>query len=189
MRTALTSVLVSTALLISASVAHAQEKGQVGISMGFPATIGVVWHPSKRIGIRPEFSVSKSSIEQTVTIGGVGVDGSAFTYGIGVSALLYVGQWDSLRAYICPRLSYNKASSTNTPSTSSITASKNSTSGPSLVGSFGVQYSLHRKFSVFGEAGFGYTSQTSTFTAGTTRSELDNDTWSSRAGVGVVFYF
>ena len=60
-------------------------------------------------------------------------------------------------------------------------------SGHDFQGSFGAQYSLHEKFSVFGEAGLRYfTQQTrSTFSNGGT----DFRSFGSRGAVGVIFYF
>jgi hypothetical protein len=57
------------------------------------------------------------------------------------------------------------------------------------------EYSLHKRFSAFGEVGFGYTSAGTSSTA-TAQVVFDNPTvgqtthgWGIRTGAGVIFYF
>ena len=165
------------------ATANAQEAGQVGITMGYPASIGVMWHVSDSVAVRPEiaFSTSSSSNDfgaDTTTVSG------------GASGLFYVAKWDHVRAYVSPRFSYGHSTSDST-GTIGIT-SKSSTYN--VVGSFGAQYTPHKRFAVFGETGFGYNrSKASTTTVVVpvvlppTTSTLTG--FGTRTGVGVIFYF
>jgi hypothetical protein len=179
--TAATGCLV----LLSAPAALAQEKGQVGITMGYPASVGLVWHVTDKVAIRPEFLIARSSTETTVPFLG-GAESSSWNVGTGVSALFYVQRWENLRTYVSPRFSYSRATSTFDAAPTGDEGTSTNTAY-SISGLFGAQYSLGRKFSVFGEVGFGFSDTTS-------RSELSDvrtngQTWGTRTGLGVVFYF
>jgi hypothetical protein len=95
--------------------------------------------------------------------------------------------YDKLKTYFSPRFTYGRSTSDST--TSSITTSTSETTATTTggSGSFGAQYELSDKFSVFGELGFGY-SRTKV-TSSTSNSKNTGNTWSSRSGVGVIFYF
>jgi predicted porin len=63
------------------------------------------------------------------------------------------------------------------------------------MGLFGAEYSLHKRFSVFGEVGFGYTTSSSK-SKSSPPSPIDDliaggsaHGWSTRTGAGVIFYF
>ena len=45
-------------LLCGVTGAAAQDGGKAGITMGYPASIGILWHAGDRVAIRPEFSIS-----------------------------------------------------------------------------------------------------------------------------------
>ena len=47
----------------TATNAVAQEKGQTGLTMGYPATIGLIWHIGDSAALRPEFSFSRTANE------------------------------------------------------------------------------------------------------------------------------
>jgi hypothetical protein len=185
-------------LLVSASApAAAQESGAVGVTMGYPASIGVLWHITDRVAIRPEVSLSQLSNTSTATVtvigpGGVVISNTITTstndqwnVGVGASALFYVSQWDALRTYVSPRFQYTRGS----VSGMSGTIETDFLSNAYLVsGSFGAQYALSRRFALYGELGLGFTKSSTTTTqpgAGTS----DTNTWSTRSGVGVVLYF
>jgi hypothetical protein len=172
--------LLSLALVIvSARPSIAQESGQVGVTMAYPASIGVIWHATDELAIRPDFTFSNSesgSLASSTTQGG-----------IGVSALYYVRKWDNLRAYVSPRFGYQHASLTSGSSSSLTTSSNNY----SYSGSFGAEYLLHRRFAVFAETGFGYTRSTSGSSSALPALSFQSDShnWGTRAGVGAIFYF
>jgi hypothetical protein len=178
-------------LLGVCATANAQEAGQVGLTMGYPASIGVLWHASDSVGVRPEIAFSTSTSDNEFGADTTNVSG-------GASGLFYVAKLDRVRAYVSPRFSYGHATS-DSAGTIGI-ALKNSTYN--VVGSFGAQYTPHKRFAVFGETGVGYSrSKTSTTTVvstvvlppgleparPTTTSTLTG--FSTRTGVGVIFYF
>jgi hypothetical protein len=173
-------------VLLSPAVVDAQEKGQTGITMGYPAAIGVVWHATDRIAIRPELQFSAGTSESTPA-GFDGTSSSSWSVGVGVSALFYLNQWDGLRTYVAPRFSYLKARSSVDVGGPFGGDSTLRSSSYAITGLFGAQYSLHRRFSVFGEVGLGFTDQDSTSSVLTIRSS--SNTWGTRTGVGVLFYF
>jgi hypothetical protein len=162
------------AMLLAAGAAHAQEHGTVGITMGYPASLGIIFHATDTVAIRPEFSFTRNS-----TDGDLGAD--SWQVGTGISALFYLASSDHVHTYVSPRLTYARSRTTVTPSGFS---SKNTSWG--LIGSFGAQYAPVRSFSVFGEIGLGYTRQSATTTGSAVGANLNQI--GTRAGVGIIFY-
>ena len=138
-------------------------------------------------------------------IGTVPTTNESTAVGVGVSALFYVYRWDALRAYLSPRVSYSRTGSSTTSSSGSATDSRVWSYLTS--GSFGAQYSLGRRFGLFGEIGLGYSATTSTLSTTLTisvssplspvpstrtqliRSDGHSNTLSTRSGAGVIFFF
>jgi len=99
MRTSITIVAAALLMIFSSARVRAQERGDVGITMGYPAAVGVLFHVSDSLAIRPEVSFSTTTADITLTTS------SSTLYGVGVSALIYVKRWDALGAYVVPRYS------------------------------------------------------------------------------------
>jgi hypothetical protein len=183
---------------------------RVGITMGYPAAVGVIWNVASRVALRPEVTLAGSSTSSDSTTAPIlgpdtGSTGDGFQVGVGLSALIYLSRWDALRTYVSPRFSYSRA----TTSATSLGSSSDTTSRSYFTsGSFGVEYLFARHLGVFGEIGVGYTSTTTTlattstpvivvplpvpgptFPPLTTRLESHVKNWSTRSGVGVIFYF
>jgi len=199
---------VSVVLSVGAN-ALAQDAGQIGITMGYPSAVGVIWHVTDNVAVRPEISFSTGSTENPAISSGLSLpdlavdpgEASSTTVTAGVSGLFYFGEWDKLRAYVSPRYTYTRLMS-DVASTFSTDARN---SAYALTGSFGAQYQFHRRFAVFGETGFGYTHTRTTLTstillsiipvgpnvpAPVTRSvETNSHSWATRTGAGVIFYF
>ena len=53
--------LVPVLAVTIAKPAVGQEKGQVGLTVGYPASVGVVWHAVDRVAVRPEFTFTQIS--------------------------------------------------------------------------------------------------------------------------------
>ena len=195
------SLCIGTVLTLALSVATSpaaaqgqatsqQEEGKVGITMGFPASIGVIFHATDRVAVRPELSFSTNTSEGTVSSTSDG-----WSVGTGVSALFYVATHDHVRTYVSPRISYSRFSTTST-STISIPATTFSTTATTSLwggaGSFGAQYAPTPKFSVFGEVGLAYSHQSGHVSVSTglivPPTDAKGHQWGTRAGVGVVFY-
>jgi len=199
---------VSVVLSVGAH-ALAQDAGQIGVTLGYPSAVGVIWHVTDNIAVRPEISFSTGSTESpairsTFSFPDVSADlgeTSSTTVTAGVSGLLYFGEWDKLRAYVSPRYTYARLTSSSGSTFSTDTRN----SAYTVTGSFGAQYQLHRRFAVFGETGFGYNHARTTFSsvillpvipvgpnvpAPVSRSEeINSHSWSTRSGAGVIFYF
>jgi hypothetical protein len=200
MRACSIDVLIAVVVLLVPVAAAAQEKGQTGVSIEYPATIGVIHHVSDRLAIRPEVSfitTSGDSASNSTSAAFASIFTStrdAWDLGVGVSALFYVGKWEALRTYVSPKFLYTRGTSTATFSTSSSLGStlNGSTtiddSSYGVAGSFGAQYTLGRRFSILGEAGVGYSRlKLSEKVADQTISTTN--TFGTRARVGVVLYF
>ena len=184
MRNRLLAVL-ALALMPIAAAAQDDLEGKIGLTMGYPAAVGVIWQASDRLALRPEFTVSRSSSELQ-TPGST--DTSGWIYGVGVSALFYLTNADNLRTYISPRYSYSRSTTTSTLTVLGTTTSNELTSsGSSVIGSFGAQYAIGPRFSAFGEVGFGYTGLTSRSAISGIRST--SRTWGTRTGAGFILYF
>ena len=208
------TAIVLTALMsvvVAPGVARAQDEGKVGLTMGYPSSVGVVWKVAEGVALRPEITLSRSTGDSSTDdlLGAVPVSTNDSTgVGAGISALFYIHRWEGLRTYVSPRFSYSRISTS--ASTSGSTSTTESTTSSYLTsGSFGAQYSLGRHFGLFGEVGLGYTATstalTSTLTTGFTsvvngvvtqssrvqavQSSSHANAFSTRSGAGVIFFF
>jgi outer membrane protein W len=198
-----------TSILCLASTARAQDAPKIGLTMGYPASIGVLWQMNGRVAVRPEIGVSHASGDTSgidITIPTPLTTDSTNTISTGLSALFYFGPNDALRTYVSPRFSYGRMT---TSAASGTSTSDTTLSTYQLTGSFGAQYTLGRRFGVFGEIGLGYT-RTNTDISSTvtiTTSSISNGVLtqiirtqavtsgshsnlvSTRSGAGVIFFF
>ena len=196
-------------MLCIATAARAQDAPKVGLTMGYPTSVGVLWQIADRVAVRPELSLSHVSGDTSgpdVTIPTPLSSDSTNSLGAGVSALVYLGPRDPFRTYISPRFSYAR---TSTSAASGTSTSDSTVSAYQVTGSFGAQYTLGRRFGIFGELGVGYTRTSTditsvvTITSGTvvngvlsqiTRTQplasgSHSNTVATRSGVGVIFFF
>src|SRR4051812_40776 len=95
----LSALVICTACARSS---NAQEPGRVGLTIAFPASVGIVWEATDNLAVRPDFAFSQASSDSLTS--------SSNAAGFGVSVLLYVRKWDALRAYVAPRFSYMRTS-------------------------------------------------------------------------------
>ena len=181
MRVVRTAALVL--LVCGVGTAHAQSNRRVGLTMGYPAAIGVLWHVSDRIAIRPEIDFSRVAVtsETTSTVfPGIGDEVTSRIVKPAVSALIYLARRDELRTYVTPRFAY---------SSSDTSQSDQSSSTYFVSGSFGAQQQVGGQFAVFGELGLEYTRGTTRLSATTLSITSRRSGIASRAGVGVALYF
>ena len=111
-------LMTAITVLCLANPASAQDTPRMGITMGYPAAIGVVWQPTDRIALRPEVTLSKSSGESILTtsftFGGTTttttsvISNDNWQAGVGLSALFYLTGHDALRTYVSPRWTYTR---------------------------------------------------------------------------------
>jgi hypothetical protein len=191
-------------VVLFSGAASAQERGQFGIGMGYPGSISLHWHITDAIAVRPDFrfrSTGGSDIEATTT-----------TAAFGISGLWYFARHDALRMYASPRFEYAHTSLEYeiTLAIPGLIAQELSALGPiiagfpqtydassstkSFAGSFGAQYAVHKRFSVFGEAGVEYQKVGRPDFVGALSSFIPRSTegphsWGTRTAVGVIVYF
>jgi len=189
--------------LAPAAAVQAQDTPRVGLTMAYPSSIGLIWHVSPRLAIRPDLSFGWSSSEPPAsTIGGGSSD--ATNLSVGIAGLIYVGKWDALRAYVAPHFGYGRTSTTTVSTITigigpgaSINTSTMTTKGTASIsevaGSFGAEYTLGRRFAVFAETGLafvhapGISISTGSVTGATFASTRNSGT--TRGGVGAIVYF
>ena len=199
-------LLAAITIGLAAPAALAQDDPKVGITMGYPASVGVMWQVNDRVALRPELNVQKASSESTSTIAislSSVVPGSvvsvttsdSWQFSAGLSALFYLSTHDALRTYVSPRWAYTRTSNNNSSSTIPSLSLSSTASGQSFAGSFGAQYALGRRFGVFGEVGIVFSRSTVSpeapaLTPGiVATSESVAKTLGVRSGAGVILYF
>jgi hypothetical protein len=179
-------VLFAFAVLLgpAASRAAAQDRADVGITMGYPASVGLIWHATDRIAVRPELSFER---RDTDDVGAASASTNTWLLGLGVSGLFYLRDWDQLHAYVSPRYSYHRASTSTVLSGISNQEIELRTTTHTFAGYFGAQYELGDHFGVFGEVGFAYS--TASGSSSTFSAAADTSSYGTTSGVGVIFYF
>ena len=146
--------------------------------MASNSSIGVIFHVSDRVAIRPEIAIIVSTSTTTAGDANQQAENTQSQVTPGVSALFYTGRWDALRTYVSPRYIYRRShSEASSPGGSNESTATTHTLG----GTFGAEYAPHRRFAVFGEAGASYVH-------GIAPSSTVNS-WSQTAFVGATFYF
>jgi hypothetical protein len=180
------SLVTTTAvcLVLGSVAAGAQDAGKTGLAIGYPGGIGVLWHASDKVAVRPDITVSRSTSEGTTSDDSWGV-------GTDLTVLFYLKKSGNLRTYVAPRFSYTRTSSTlqitiASAQSTTTTSNKSTTNSSGGAGLFGVQYSASPRFSVFGEAGIAFSHRSNE--AGLTGTTSTGNSWGTTAGVGVIFY-
>lgn len=182
----LVAIGVMTIGVMAPGSARAQEPGTVGITMGYPASVGVVWDASKTIAIRPTVTFAGASTGSTAASGG----SSNWNLGTTISALLYMKKYDHVRTFVSPSYRYSHSSTTIRPSSSAQPAVSNadtSSNSNGASGTFGAEYAPVSRVRIYAEAGFAYTHITTSSSISGALSPTANS-WGTTAGVGFVFY-
>jgi hypothetical protein len=178
--------LLLLCLALSPSPVLGQEKGQTGIAMGYPTNIAFIWHASDSLAIRPELNLVRSSSDTETTIFGITpTSNDTWNITVGASALWYMAKTESVRTYFSPRLTYGRTSSDS----SSNSGDPAITTNVGVSASFGAQYAPVKKFSVFGELGYGVTRGSGKFETPISTTKSTGWNWAPRTAVGVIFYF
>lgn len=183
------ALFVLLVLLVSIPAA-AQESGQTGLAVGSPGSIGIIWHASDAIAIRPDFSFSHTHSESGTPSGS---KSDSWGVGFGASALFYTGKIrDNVRTYVTPRFAYARTNVDSSASNVTLSA-RSHLNTYQYSGSFGIQFTPTRRFSVYGETGIQYATGESVFTTSgsgiSSTGKSTNSTFGSRSGIGVVLYF
>lgn len=170
--------LAFTVCLCFASVvgAAAQNDRSVGLTIGYPTEVGLIWQAADRVSIRADTFFSSSWSDSETPDAGDGFlqffggssSTSGRTFGVGVSVLITVAKWERLRAYLAPRAAYARSSteselsfSARLPGTTTVippATFETKVSTQTYGASFGTQYGLGDRFAAFGEVGVAYSS-------------------------------
>jgi hypothetical protein len=192
---------VAIVLAVTGGAASAQERGQVGVAMGYPTAVSVIWHATDRLAIQPRVSFARSSTESTIesniTFNGVIVSSTSLTtrsqgwsVGSGMDVRFYIARWDAVSTYVAPGFSYSRGSSTSVMTSQNaftgnqIETRKSSSDGHAVRGTFGVQYTPHERVAVFADVGLQYSRTDPGIVGNTTLKTLGNT-----SAVGAIFYF
>jgi hypothetical protein len=215
-RLSMTTLMLVAAITAVSGPAGAQDAPKVGVTMGYPAAVGVLWNAADRFALRPEFTWSRSSNDSPATsdplLGTItnATTSDGWQTGVGLSSLFYVGRHEKLRTYVSPRMTYSQTKSSVSVSNGPVSSSGDGWSW-STSGSFGAQYAVAPRFAVFGEVGVNYTSTTTrtsivesrtsvvsigagggimtTSSSFTLRSDQSSHSTGLRSGAGVIFFF
>jgi Outer membrane protein beta-barrel domain len=199
----ITLIALVSAMLFSTAAA-AQERGQIGIGMGYPGSISLMWHITDAVAVRPDVRFRWT--------GGSDIEAETTTVAFGIAGLWYFARHDGLTMYVSPRFEYahtsleydirlaipalspQDLSALGLPIASFPQTYDASSSTKSFSGSFGAQYAVHKRFSVFGEAGLDYQKVGRPDFLGSLSSVIARSTdgprsWGTRSAVGVIIYF
>jgi lipopolysaccharide assembly outer membrane protein LptD (OstA) len=186
-------------LVLAGSNAIAQERGQVGLTMGYPTAIGVVWHATDRVGVKGEFNFALGSSEIDPNLLLPERETHTDSIGLGIAGQFYFSRNDNVSTYVSPRFAYAKITSElDAPDFGIILPVplpsldvRTESSSYSFAGSFGAQYSPNRRFSVFGELGLDYSWQDieSSGSSVFSLARTESSTFGVRSAVGIIFYF
>lgn len=193
-------VLVSVCLCVAAS-AWAQPARSVGVTMGYPTGVGVLWHVSDRIALRPDVSLTRSKAETTTTtvvapsIFGPGetittsTTQTDWTTSAGLSVLVTIRDLDRLRLYAAPRVAWFRTETENDARANTLGAFNSENDGLQASGGLGAHYGFGDRAAAFGELGVYYTRQalSSGYSGGGTEATLTGV--GLRSVVGFVLYF
>jgi hypothetical protein len=188
----LACVLAAFATLPSQATAQATAK--LGLSIGYPTSIALLWHPSARVGIRPEMALDFGHVETTSTsiFGTSRSTSDTRAVGVGISALFVVHQEENLSLYLSPRYIHRRGKTTYTrddpPGVFGLSPDRREFNGHTAGGSLGARYALGAHFGVFGEVGVDHDRDKST---GLPENDFEGRSMrtSIRSGVGVVLFF
>ena len=157
----------------------------MGLTMGYPAAIGLQWQVTDRFAIRPEITFNVTHIDTDSDFFEATSESTVRNVVFGVTGIWYTRPaGESLRPYLAPRVAVVHASSDDDDDDDPITDTAWAASG-----SFGVQYSPIKRLAIFGEAGIGYSRQERGIDTVLGNISTTSTSWSTRTAVGVIFYF
>ena len=180
-------ILITSLLALAATTSSfgAVKGGKIGVDFSTAGTtgvydgrnttqsLGVWWHVTDMIAIRPSIAYSSSTTTVEVTTPSSKTSTTTNTFGVGISVPIYLAKMNLLDLYVAPAFSYGSNGSNY--------------SGIDAAVSLGLQVAVNDQLQFFGEMGLGYRNQTDKVTAGTTVTTSGFGT--ARGAVGVIFYF
>jgi len=209
-------LLAGLLVLGATGPASAQEERTVGLVMGAPLQVGVLWQITDRVAVRPGVSASRSSSEFgaaafPLSYASYSSETESARVSVGASLLLFLTTSSDLRPYVAPRYGFSRTNVTSrsrlsllSPGlpidlprdllpggltfvpTQSETRSTQTTHEGGVV--FGVQQAIGSRFRVFGEVGVTFSTSTSSASE-STGTESSGTAVGTTGGVGVVWMF
>ena len=152
-------LLLAVFMTVAGDRALAQEVRSLGLTIGYPASVGVLWQVSSRLGLRPELALDFSTTETAVDLpfsGTITTSTDSWEAGVGISALILVRRWDATSFYITPRYVFTTGDSTTTrdpPDPRVVTADGPRRTIHAYSGSVGFHQAIGTRFGIFGELG------------------------------------
>ena len=184
------SLVLAVAAFATFPCQAAAQSGQLGLSIGYPASLGVLWQPTALVGIRPEFTFDVFNAESTSVsrLGTSRFSTDTRLVGVGLSALFRVYREENLSLYVSPRYVHRRGKTTvvqDVPANVFVAGNDDrEIRGDSITGSLGARYGLGARFGVFGELGVDHSREDTTEPA--TESRITRT--GIRSGVGVVVF-
>ncbi len=207
------ALILSTLTAVFAPAAAAQEK-TVGLVVGYPIDVGVLWQASARVALRADVGFSFYTFEsnQSLSLGttvrsSVTTTSSTGSATLGLSSLFTIRNDDNLRLYLAPRAaieltrqSHETVFDPPLPSSSrNLDEVSDTARGHEFDVMFGGQYRLRDRLALFGETGLAYrrssypSVSTTLSILGSSSSESERDSRTTffglRSTVGLVFFF
>jgi hypothetical protein len=149
--------------------------GTTGIYNGYGGTqsLGIWWHVTDMIAIRPSLAYSSITITEEVTTPSSKTSTTTNTFGVGISVPIYLAKMNLLDLYVAPAFSYGSNGSDYTGIDAGV--------------SLGLQVAVNDQLQFFGEMGLVYRNSTDKSKA----NETTTIGWfgTARSAVGVIFYF
>lgn len=183
-------LLAAVCVLLLPATSRAQERGQIGLTMGVPAAASVIWHVTDRIAVRPEITFAQVTSKADVSLPNASTETRSRQLSYGASLLWYFGASDNVRPYVSPRIAYSRITTEDSrPSLPGVGDDDDDPAGTLAVsGSFGVQYTPSRRFGLFGEVGIAraHTAQSRSFPGIAVTTSVTS--WSTRGAMGVILY-
>jgi hypothetical protein len=177
------SLILLVVFLLLPAMLFSQDKEAPKNKFGltFP-TIGAIWHITDNVAFLPGFSFGHNwgSSRSALIDNGTSKNNSL---SINSSLRFYVYEMKGLRLYVSPKYSYNwNNSDSNLPTTSS----KSSRYAHSIDGSWGLQYAISRRVSIWGDVGVGYSH--SSISSNPSSVETKSNAVSTVGSWGLIFY-
>jgi hypothetical protein len=184
-------IALALCLVASSSVFANVKGGKIGVDFSMSSTLstlttpsvqngngttqslGVWWHLTDMIALRPSvaYSSTTTTVENTAT--NTKASATTNTFGAGIAVPIYLTKMNLLDLYVAPGFSYGSNASNYT--------------NMSFSASLGLQVAVNDQLQFFGEAGLAYVSTTDKATANVTTTTGTFGT--ARAAIGVIFYF
>jgi len=179
------SALLFASLVLNCNLLQAQDKemskGKVGLT--FPTT-GIIWHVSDRVAVLPNAGYSYSWGDTAYG------SSTGWTLGAGVSLRVYAWEWKGLHLFLSPKYSYGRNSGTSdyAPPTGSPSTSTSIGNSHLISGTWGLQYPISERISIYGDYGLAYSRATSSQMPDSVSGDAHSSSIRTGGSWGLILY-